>query len=214
MKKIFVVLILALLANFIFAQDKETLNKNLLNEAGKGNLAGVKDLLSKGADINTKSKYGWTPLMNAAYAKDGKEVFDFLFENGADPKAVNNNGGTILHTAALKGNIFAIDPIIKAGVDVNAKNSQGSTPLIMAAFMDKKEFVEILLKNNADVNIKNNKGNTALITAANSKKGEPIVDILIKAGADVNIVNEKGESALKITKTKEIKNLLIQAGAK
>lgn len=214
MRKISIILILALLANFIFAQDKDKLNKNLLTEARKGNLSEVKDLLSKGADINAKGIVGWTPLMNATIADNGKEVFDFLIENGADLKAVNNNGGTFLHTAALKGSIYAIETALNAGIDINFQNTEGSTALILAAIANKKEFVEALLNNNADINIQNKKGNTALILAASNSKAESIVEILINAGADVNIINAKGESALKVAKNDKIKQLLIQAGAK
>jgi len=216
MKKTLFVISLIFITIFAFSQDKEKLNKELLKAATNGDLAKVKDLLAQGADINTTgSSFGWTPLMNAVFSDKGEseKVFNYLLEKGANPKIKNNGGGTVLHIAANAGKIYALNALLKAGLNVNDLNGNGSTPLIIAATWGRDEFVKELLKNKAKVNVQNDKGDTALIKAAASKKGAPIVEMLIKAGADVNIKNNKGDSALSEAKTKEIKDLLKDAGA-
>jgi len=68
-------------------------------------------LIAKGADINAKDEYGWTPLHYAAI-KGQKEVVELLIAKGADINSKNQSGETPLHEAAVgdkKGNGRAAD---------------------------------------------------------------------------------------------------------
>ena len=58
----------------------------------QGNIAIVKDQLSKGIDVNQK-KNGVTPLMIAA-SNDDVDMIKILLEKGADTKARDSNGRT------------------------------------------------------------------------------------------------------------------------
>jgi len=55
-------------------------------------------LIAKGADINAKDEYGWTPLHYAAI-KGQKEVVELLIAKGADINSKNQSGETPLHDA-------------------------------------------------------------------------------------------------------------------
>ncbi len=57
-------------------------NEDLLAAARKGDLAVVKDLIGKGASIETKTSYGQTPLYLAAM-QGHRDVVDFLLDKGA-----------------------------------------------------------------------------------------------------------------------------------
>ena len=65
----------------------------------KGDLDAVKKFIEYGADVNEKSN-GMTPLMVAARYNQ-VEIINFLLENGANAKTVNESGLTALKYAKL-----------------------------------------------------------------------------------------------------------------
>lgn len=69
----------ALIAVGMFAAD---LNEELLTASRKGDLAVVRQLIEKGAAIETKTAYGQTPLFLAAM-NDHEDVVRFLLDKGA-----------------------------------------------------------------------------------------------------------------------------------
>ena len=69
----------------------------------KGRMQIVDLLLSRGADVNSRTRNGTTPLHTAAlYAR--KEVAERLLEKQADINAVSNSGATPLALAAAARN--------------------------------------------------------------------------------------------------------------
>ncbi len=66
-------------------------NYDLMTSSVDGNLKGVKEALSNGANINTTDDYKHTPLMCAI--KNNKfEVAEYLLSKGADYKLVAVDG--------------------------------------------------------------------------------------------------------------------------
>lgn len=100
-----------------------------------------------------------------------------------------------IYTAALFGDIKAINQHISAGTDLNTKDDYGSTPLIIAATFGKTEVAKALIKGGADLSITNNDGGTALHSAAFLCYNE-IVEALLENGADKNIKNNFGSTPL------------------
>ena len=77
-----------------------------LNDAVRDeNIELAKTLLAKGADINAKEKYGWTPLFialrehNMNFGRDNTEITEFLILNGADINCQDEYGATPLDLA-------------------------------------------------------------------------------------------------------------------
>jgi len=99
-----------------------------------------------------------------------------------------------IFTAALFGDLKAIDQHIKAGTNLNAKDDYGSTPLIIASTFGKTDVAKALINGGADLNITNNDGGTALHSAAFLCRTE-IVEALIENGADKSIRNIYGSTA-------------------
>ncbi|MBQ6615997.1 MAG: ankyrin repeat domain-containing protein, partial [Thermoguttaceae bacterium] len=52
----------------------------------------------------------------------------WLIEQGLDVHAKDNNGWTVLHDAALSGNMKLMQWLIEQGLDVHAKSASGITP--------------------------------------------------------------------------------------
>ena len=61
----------------------------------RGDVAGVRQLLDAGVDVNAKNRYGETLLFYGDVA-----VVQLLVERGADVHAKAEAGGTALHAAA------------------------------------------------------------------------------------------------------------------
>jgi ankyrin repeat protein len=164
----------------------------------------VELLIKKGAQVDTRTKDGTTPLFNAAVGgcKGNAEV---LLANGADVNAKNNRNETPLHVAVMEFSIASFSTmqdrielvklLIDRGADVNARDNRQYTPLHNAVawgwFKQSppdhpeckatyKAIIQALLEKGADPNIKDSSGRTALTLA----EGEPeIIELLLKYGA-------------------------------
>jgi serine/threonine-protein phosphatase 6 regulatory ankyrin repeat subunit B len=141
---------------------------NLIESARKGDTAGVKALIDKGADVNAKNKDGDTALMSASL-KGHTEIVKALIEKGADVNAKDKAGWTALMSASFYGYIEIVRALLNKGADVNAKSENGYTALMYASQYGRIEIVNALLNKGANVNAKNKDGKTALMWA--SEKG-------------------------------------------
>ena len=75
--------------------------------------AGSDELMDKGADINTRSNQGGTPLSCSAY-KGNKQILQLLIDNDVD---INPDVENPLYVAALKGHILVIRLLLERGAD-------------------------------------------------------------------------------------------------
>lgn len=93
--------------------------------------AGV--LISLGADVNARDRWGSTALMDGVYFPKWKwacssiEMARLLIASGADVNAKNNNGWTALMSASLNGQLQVAKALVRAGANVGAKNEEGKT---------------------------------------------------------------------------------------
>ena len=79
-----------------------TLAESLIDASLNGHVEVVEALLAKGADINAKTKIGWTALIGASL-KGHVEVVKLLLAKGADINATTEDGRTALMAASSKG---------------------------------------------------------------------------------------------------------------
>src|SRR5579875_448163 len=99
------------------SSSKEKLSADLLDAAASGQIGKVLDLISTGADVNAKNKWGETALMLAA--QHGRaEAVKILIEAKADVNAKNKWGETALMFAAEHSHIGIVD-LLKSAVDKN-----------------------------------------------------------------------------------------------
>ena len=90
-----------------------------------GDLAKVRYLLSKGAGV----KVGRTPLGIAAAYDGSVEISRLLIEKGADVRAVDESGASVLEIAASVDNLEVARLLVAKGADVNTTDKDGYTPL-------------------------------------------------------------------------------------
>jgi uncharacterized protein len=163
-----------------------------------GDLEAVKQLVAAKAKLDTRGKYGMTPLI-AAISGDKLEIALYLLEHGASPTATDKEKCDPLSWAAIRSgwvmkhqNVKLAEALLAAGAPVDSRNKDGYTPLLWAANRGAVKLVELLLARGAGVNAKTtqkyNSGRTALMLAQNIA----MVRVLLDAGADPRAVEENG----------------------
>jgi ankyrin repeat protein len=156
-------------------------------------LATVERLLKAGADPNL----GDSPLFGAIQGQNEcVPILKLLIEKGANPKALDENGQTLLHQAAAGGTpevaAYLVDTL---GLDVNQVDKKGACPLRSANY--RPDMTAWLLSRGARVQAVDSQGETALHGAVIWGKPE-VVKLLLKAGADRNGKNGDGKNALQL----------------
>jgi len=132
-----------------------SLDEELLDAVGDGDIARVKKLLDRGANLNAKNILGLTPLHIAAMYGN-LELVDLLLKYGADANAKTDHAVTPLHLAASWGRADVVKMLLERGADVNARDDKGWTPLHFATLNNHSNVAKILLENGADANIRYN----------------------------------------------------------
>ena len=84
--------------------------------------------------------------------------------------------------------------------------------MLAARISSTPEIVQLLLEKGADVNARSTDGRTPLMFAASSTP--EIVTLLLEKGAEIEARDNKGMTPLMFAASAEIKQLLIDAGAK
>jgi hypothetical protein len=165
--------------------------------AAEGDIAAVKALLERGADVNARSGGCVTPLHEAAL-RNRFEVAELLVEKGADVNDKGDSGWTPLHTAASLGHTGMAKLLLEKGANPNAMDDEGGTPLHRVVGMGDSgsegqyEVAALLVAGGAVVDARTNRGLTPL-HMADSKK---VAELLITKGAEVNAKANNGETPL------------------
>jgi ankyrin repeat protein len=110
-------------------------------------------LLSRGAEIEARDVWLWTPLMSAAFGVAngaGPDTAELLISYGADVNAKCIKGTNALHVCAAYGSIDLMDQLIVQGGDSSLADNMGETPLHKAALRGDLDIVRLLVERNAD----------------------------------------------------------------
>lgn len=181
----------------------------LVAAASSGDIALVKMLIGKGADINSAGSCFFPMLPSYKYI--GKGV---------------GNGFTPLHAACYAGQLSMVKYLISLGVDVNAKDANGKTPIMFARgnevginpmFMEPDKvkskdpvvLVKLLVEHGAVIN------NDLLFEAVQNGHLKTVAFLLDK-GLDVNCRNGENLTPLMVAgkfKHKELYDYLLKRGA-
>ena len=136
--------------NFNWAGNPFTKFKNINNDITKStnNIASIKCLLDKGADINSKNVIGDTPIHKAAQEGLLEEV-KFLISRGAFVNAKNIMGRTPLHSICkndkfLRVNLEIVKCLVENGGQIHAKDGQNRLALDYATINGHLEIAQYL----------------------------------------------------------------------
>ncbi|XP_028991902.1 BRCA1-associated RING domain protein 1 isoform X2 [Betta splendens] len=104
----------------------------------------------------------------------------------------NHKGETLLHVAAIKGDVAAARELLEQGADPNLKDNAGWTPLHEACNLGHLEVVELLLSRGALLNTPGYKNDSPLHDAARNGHAA-IVELLLRHGASPSVLNLYGK---------------------
>jgi len=203
---------MAVFAGTSVAKKTSELNLELFNAAESGDLAKVKLLTEKGANVNAVDLEGSTALdieggtaLMTASGMGHLDIVKFLVEKGAAVNARTTgdvDGGAALMMASGMGHLDIVRFLVEKGADINARTTgdvEGDTALMMASGTGHLDIVQFLVEKGADVNAVatgdvEGGSATALMMAAQGGHLD-IVKFLIEIGADVNAADKEGRTA-------------------
>ena len=184
---------------------------DLIYAVDSHDLSTVKELISRGMDVDTVDQAGSTLLMMASRI-GSFDIASYLVAAGAKLNRRNRFGETALMLAALKGRL----EICQLLIDNDAEyDHAGWNPLLYAATGGSDDVILLLLKIEVDIDATSENGTTALMMAAQSSFLST-VKLLVEHKADVNRISDAGMTAVmwaERKKNSEIVGLLRSAGA-
>lgn len=166
----------------------------------QNNITAAELLLDMDINIDAKDITGHTPLHRVllSYDTDVSEssimykinirMFELLLKHGADIRTVDNEGMSLLHTAADRNWINIIELLI-GKLNIDTLDSFGYTPLHFATNKNSVDAIKLLIHNGADVDIVNNDSYTALHYAVDYGDIDTVKLILANSKSVEHLVN-------------------------
>lgn len=155
----------------------------------------IRQLLVRGADINSRDEQGYTLLMkvveNFVYGEMPPSCYEphaqiayALLDLGADPNMRYPGGSTMLIQAARHGELPVVEVLLNYGADLHAEDLHngpflGGTALHAVLL---PEVSQLLIDRGAEINHLSLRSETALQIAKNMH-ADDVVEVLKKAGA-------------------------------
>jgi ankyrin repeat protein len=136
--------------------------------------------------------------LHFALAYRHPETAVWLLEQGANPRAANNDGLTPLHYAARQGFPELIDRLVEHGAEINARTRTGVTSLFYASGAGHTETTLKLLELGADTELDNEYGRTPLLNVARESGKDEMARVLIEHGANINATDSFGTSSINL----------------
>lgn len=177
-------------SDYLPSYYSDYLEYNLLIAAQKGYPSEIERLINRGADVNTSTFEGATPLILAVSNRHPDAVSTILsFEPETDAETYNSE--TALLIAVKSFNTGIAEMLIRAGADIDKTDRSGASPLHYAAIYGAYQMADMLLYYFASPDNKSADGTTPLMAAVWS--GFPdLVSLLISNGANLEARDNEG----------------------
>ncbi|XP_067669979.1 ankyrin-3-like [Haliotis asinina] len=182
-----------------------------------GNVEIVKYILSQDfIDINSRGKFGRTPVMKAAWGGH-VSLFDLLERVGADLSLVSEQGDTVLHLACHRDHVPMVKHILtKHIVGVNSRGMNGRTPVMIAAMYGHKGVLNVLVDNGGDVSLVDSNGENVLHAACRGGNSNMVLHFLSNRIARISSKTGNGQTPLMLAAEgghEGVFDLLVSKGA-
>uniref|UniRef100_A0A8C7GPP0 Ankyrin repeat and kinase domain containing 1 n=1 Tax=Oncorhynchus kisutch TaxID=8019 RepID=A0A8C7GPP0_ONCKI len=180
-----------------------------------GDTESVRHVLSLGAEVNSQSVRGYTPLIVAVLHKF-HEICSLLTEHGADVKLGDGDQWTPLHFAAQSDDSRVVRLLLDSGAQPSVMEKAGWTPLHLATQNGHENVVRLLLTRMGSAEEHEEvHGRTALHVA--SVYGHlAIAKLLLSKGVDPNGMDHSLTTALHLAAEEghnRVARQLVTAGA-
>jgi ankyrin repeat protein len=142
----------------------------------------VPDLLSAGANVNTKDNVEGATALTIACQRKNLQVIKALVNHGANVNAISKYGQTPLMTAAGTCSEPVVRYLLQNGAKVAEKSASGGTALFSAVVQGCVDVAKTLLQAGADVNVRTTDGHN-LVELARSNHDARMVRLLKQSGA-------------------------------
>ena len=179
--------VVAAWSSIVAAVAARPLASPIADAAMRGDVATVRTLIARHADVNAPQGDGMTALHWAADHGDSAMAAELLRAKANVTSRTRIGAYTPLHIAARTGSPAVVRALLAAGSDVKSTTSSGATALHLAAAAGNPDVVKALLAKGADPNAReSNWGQTPLVFAAEYGRAAAI-EVLMKHKADPSI---------------------------
>jgi hypothetical protein len=182
------------LLKYLSVQEK--LTDDLASCAQQGDLAACRDLIRKGAVVNTVDSAGYLPLHYACSA-GFYDVCKLLLEFGSDCSSYLTGFAPIV-IAAKNGHAKVVELLVSFGCSVEDTGAAGTPPIVAASSTNQCETIETLFNLGANLNSSDVEGNSALHVCAKTENSAQAIRMLLMCGADTKLLNVQGFTAITV----------------
>ena len=170
--------------------------QTLLMQAAKmKNINLLKELLSKGVQLNTTDHDGNHALLLAQLSSDNDACVSTLIKAGSSINVMNNDRQTPLAIAMIQNNRDILKELLNFGADVNYVFGGVYTYLVLALDTpQEQDYIKDLLAKGADPNL----GDIPVLMSSAQSEKLATMEQLLNAGADINYVHDFNGSILNI----------------
>ncbi|KAI4261765.1 MAG: hypothetical protein L6R42_003040 [Xanthoria sp. 1 TBL-2021] len=170
--------------------------KDLLAAVKEENITKAKDLLRKGADVDTQDSRGFTPLL-VAVREQNFELANLLLSykadvNGRVRSTLTSTPFTPLALAVDRRSVAIINLLLDHGADINQPYSRQMTPLHYAVLYKDIDVINTLLDRGAEISAESSLNPPTALGMAIDQGSFDIVETLVKHRCDINQAFQDG----------------------